>query len=221
MSRTQTTVAPALQAYFLETSAEAAAQPADRPGPAAAEPPWSGRRLKHALADLGPAQPAMPDARTEPGAGPHPHPHAEAPRSLPPPARPAPAMPERAAWLVAETGRDLPPAVASLIAALPAQTPLRPDEIVRALAGTGPASVAVPALPAPRVPPEPMLLVSALAEAAERPPMIIERAHAERELRAGTPSTGHTRPNPLPALAAGFASALATGAALYLVLVLR
>ncbi len=143
---------------------------------------------------------------------------AETPRPLPRPTRPPHAASvdvDTGGWHDQETANPLPPTIASLIAALPVQAPaLRPDEIVAALAGTGPDPVAAGAigrdLPVPMLP-----------EAHERPPMIIERAHAERELRAGAPVAETARPNPLLAMATGFAFALATGAALNVVLVLR
>ena len=183
MSRTTTTVASSLQAYFLETSAEAA-ELARTAADSAAIAPWTGRRLRNALADLGPARPA-PEATAAEIAS-----TTSLPRPLPPPSRPVRMAPD------------------TLPRAEQAAPLLAPEDIVRALSS-------LPAHEAPPVPamPKPMLL-----DAFERPPMIIERAQAERELRAGAPMLAPARPNPAPALAVGFSLAVATGIALYIVL---
>ena len=213
MSRTPQTVAPALQAYFRETS-EAAIQAAMPQAAPATAPPWTGRRLQHALAEIGPARPSFEMADPISARLASPAATVEASRPLPLSSRPAQGL-EADFQHAPETGYDLPPAVASLIAALPVQSPpLGPHEIVSALAGTGPDPTTAHVMA--RFLPEPMPL-----ETIERPPMMIERALAERELRAGAALAIPARQNPWPALAAGFASALATGVALYAVLVLR
>lgn len=190
MSRTSTNVAPSLQAYFLETSAEAA-ELARGGTEAAVVAPWTGRKLRQALAEIGPVQPILqPDAI--PGAV-YAAPEPSAPsRPLPPPPRP----------MFQATGIDR--------LADGSGAGMAPSELVRALAD----AVPQPLTFAPR-PADPAPL---MADAFERPPMIIERAHAERELRAGSPLMAPARPNPLPALAIGFALALACGAALYFAL---
>ncbi len=219
MSRTHQTVAPALQAYFRKTSAEAAIQAAMPSRMPDTAPPWTSRRLKQALAELGPAQPAFDNGvplsvrSLDPASAVEAH----------PPEVPAPSLPLRSAQRFSgadfehapDAGYDLPPAVASLIAALPVQPlPLGPQEIVAALAGTG--SDATTAHAMVHFMPEPVR-----RESIERPPMMIERALAEQELRTGAPLAIPVRYNPWPAVAAGFTCAMATGVALYFVLVLR
>lgn len=153
----------------------------------------SGRGLLDALAELGPIRPVtQPEAITGEIAE-----ASTSSRALPPPVRPqvSSAMEQHAA-----------------VPEFPVHAALGEQEIVRALVD---AALPVPAQAqlsnVTRAPP-------IAFEALDRPPMIIERAHAERDQRARGTLAMPVHRNPLPGLGIGFGLAILMGGAMYLLL---
>lgn len=188
-------------------------------------PPWTGRRLGDALADLGPVRP-YPEAVENPvsqasleraAAALAPSSRASVAAPLPPPPRPTRiAQPVHAADAFAGSseGRSSPdidlnwPTAPSMAG--------YPDEdgqdIVRALA-----DLAAPADQAATMASLARAAHSAAIDPDERPPMIIERARVEQELGLSLDEVS-ARLNPVPGLAVGGVMALMTGVILYLVM---
>jgi hypothetical protein len=207
------------------TDFEADPQSVFQPSSGPSVPPWTGRRLGDALADLGPVRPypdavenPLPQASLERAAA------ALAPSSreavaapLPPPPRPTrTAQPFHAADVFAE-----PPGVRAspdFDLNWPTAPSMARDahedghDIVRALADLAPRT-------------DQAATMASLARAAhssaidpdERPPMIIERARVEQELGLSLDEVS-SRLNPVPGLAVGGVMALMTGVILYLVM---
>jgi hypothetical protein len=201
-----------------------APQPGFQPSGGPSVPPWMGRRLGDALADLGPARPyadalenAVSQASLERAAA------ALAPAAggsvmapLPPPPRPTrtvqPFQPADgfdgfSEWR-SSSGFDLNWPTAQPIANYPDDR----HDVVRALADLAPptgqaATLASLARAAQNAPIDPD----------ERPPMIIERARVEQELGLSLDEVS-ARLNPVPGLAVGGVMALMTGVILYLVM---
>ncbi|MGE0698029.1 MAG: hypothetical protein AB7O57_02940 [Hyphomicrobiaceae bacterium] len=202
---------------------------------------WRSRRLKSALAELGPAVPVtlVRGPTFEPEA-----------MSMPPP-RPAPDSVTRPIGEAEgahgdnvtspEAGSSTLPAslLTDAMGIAPLPPPAKPraetmpalaefgssDPIGLALAGlpdsdvTGAEVVRALAAGFGQVPPPPPVvrptMMAQPAEAMERPPIIIERAIAEQELGRIAVPAALPRPSPFPAFAVGFALSLLAGAALY------
>jgi len=174
------------QAYGGGGSREAGAEVA--PG----MPPWSQRRLNDALAELGPVRPVSP---------------APAKPELPPP----PAVALTSSPII--QGNPAPDVLADLGPIALAEGDTAGREIVMALAAAGGPEAIAPAIDTPAAAPA---AAEPLGEAAERPPMIIERARLEQEL--GLNEVSSSRPSPWPGLTLGALLSLVAGTALYQVL---